>query len=101
MIDCKGRRKKMKNEENLKKRKEESKLIMAIVERAWKSNMLYKEKIDMIMDISKVHENNPMKLQEWLEADDWNFTHDIVGIATFLDRETGKLMDCFLPRYSI
>ena len=91
----------MKNEENLKKRKEESKLIMAIVERAWKSNMLYKEKIDMIMDISKVHENNPMKLQEWLEADDWNFTHDIVGIATFLDRETGKLMDCFLPRYSI
>jgi len=53
------------------------------------------------MDIAATHLNgNPLKLDDLLAADDFNFAHDINGIARHLDRDTGKLMHCFLPRFS-
>jgi hypothetical protein len=33
-----------------------------------------------------------------LEFDDFNFLHDVCGIASNLDHNTGKLMNCFCPR---
>lgn len=41
----------------------------------------------------------PLRLQELLDAEANDFAHDILGIRRHLDRETGKLQDCFLPRY--
>lgn len=53
------------------------------------------------MDLTAVHANgNPMRLADLLAADDFNFAHDIVGISRFLDRNTGRLTDCFSPRFS-
>lgn len=53
------------------------------------------------MDISAAHCNGcPMDLQKLLDADDFNFAHDVLGIRKHLDRETGKLRDCFLPRFA-
>ena len=58
-------------------------------------------RIDLMMDIEATHCNgNPLKLQELLEADDFNFTHDMIGIQQHLDRFAGQLQDCFVPRYS-
>lgn len=54
----------------------------------------------MEMDISACHISNPLKLQELLSADDGNFGHDVFGIRKYINRETGELTDCFLPRYS-
>lgn len=58
---------------------------------------------DVLMDISTVHlsGSNKLRLEEFLAADDQNFIHDIAGINRHLDRETGKLMDCFSPRFSL
>lgn len=54
-----------------------------------------------IMDVDACHNNgNPLKLQELLDADDFNFAHDVFGIRTNINRTTGKLENCFLPRYS-
>lgn len=35
-----------------------------------------------------------------LDADRFNFAHDVGGIRYHLDRNTGELADCFRPRYS-
>lgn len=56
---------------------------------------------DAIMDINAVHANGcPLKLAELLAAPDFEFAHDICGIRRHLDRTTGKLGGCFLPRYA-
>ncbi len=57
--------------------------------------------MDALMDIEACHSNGcPLKLDALLAADDVNFAHDVFGIRRHIDRETGKLGDCFSPRYS-
>ena len=59
-------------------------------------------KWELMMDIEAVHCNgNPLRLDALLSADEFNFSHDIVGIRNNLNRETGKLENCFVPRYSV
>ena len=66
----------------------------------FEADFSYKQ-LDVIMDIDACHNNGcPLKLQELLEADDFNFAHDVFGIRRHIDRTTGKLQNCFLPRYS-
>ncbi len=53
------------------------------------------------MDITATHANgNPLRLDELLAADDFNFMHDVFGIYRCLDRDTGKLTGFFRPRFS-
>ncbi|WP_398473379.1 hypothetical protein [Tardiphaga sp.] len=57
--------------------------------------------IETQMDLTATHCNgNPLRLQELLDADDLNFTHDVCGIYRHLDRNNGKLKDMFSPRFS-
>jgi hypothetical protein len=57
--------------------------------------------MDIEMDVTATHCNgNPLRLDDLLNADDFNFLHDISGIARHLDRDTGKLADFFSPRFS-
>jgi len=59
-------------------------------------------KIDALMDIDACHSNGcPLKLRELLATNDFNFAHDIFGIRQHINRRTGDLEDCFLPRYSV
>ena len=56
---------------------------------------------DAEMDITVAHVNGcPLKLDELLAADDANFSHDVFGIRRHLNRKTGQLGDCFMPRYA-
>lgn len=58
------------------------------------------ERLDITMDIIACHANGcPLKLEALLEADDFNFAHDVFGINRHIDRTTGTLQDCFLPRF--
>ena len=60
----------------------------------------YKQ-ITAMMDVGACHSNgNPLRLADLLESDDANFAHDVFGIRANIDRTTGKLMNCFVPRYS-
>ena len=57
--------------------------------------------LDFQMDITAVHANGrPLRLAELAAADDFNFAHDVLGIREHLNRETGQLENCFLPRFS-
>lgn len=53
------------------------------------------------MDITAVHANgNRLRLRDLRDADDFNFCHDVLGIRTHLNRDTGHLENFFVPRYS-
>ena len=56
----------------------------------------------LTMDITACHLNgNPLRLAELADADDETFTHDVFGIVRHIDRRTGALKDCFVPRLSL
>lgn len=56
---------------------------------------------ELHMDITATHANGcPLRLQHLLNADDFNFVHDVFGIHRHINRETGKLDNHFLPRFS-
>ncbi|MFA5301013.1 MAG: hypothetical protein WC389_22700 [Lutibacter sp.] len=80
--------------------KVEEKIAERAVTMAKKYQIQY-DKLTALMDIDACHSNgNPLKLQSLLDADDFNFAHDVFGIRDNLNRETGKLEHCFSPRYS-
>lgn len=79
------------------------KLAKDIVARA--NNIQGFGKVDAMslqMDIVATHISGcKLKLLELLKADAGNFLHDICGIMRHLDRTTGELQDCFVPRYTV
>ena len=82
-------------------KKEDHELISKIVDRVIKEHKSIK-KMDLSMDITAVHCNDTkIDLGKLFNADDFNFYHDVFGIMRHIDRRTGKLQDCFLPRCSI
>ncbi len=57
--------------------------------------------MDADMDITACHVNAfPLRLDELLHADEFNFSHDVFGIRRHLNRETGQLENCFVPRFA-
>lgn len=84
--------------------KAEAQLISQIADRA---DAMFAEaganqsKMDTVMDLSACVANGcPLKLAELLAADDFNFAHDVGGIRRHINRTTGKLENCFLPRFA-
>lgn len=59
------------------------------------------DRLSLDMDLCAAHRNGcPLKLDALLAADDANFGHDVFGIRRYMDRRTGKLTGCFLPRFA-
>lgn len=76
-------------------------LIEGIADRAEKAGLVFKNynRRTLMMDLSACNANGcPMDFERLLAAPDFDFTHDICGIARHMNRETGQLGDCFLPR---
>lgn len=73
--------------------------IIQIANRADSYNMRI-DRLSLMMDLEAVHAYNPLRLADLLEADKNNFYHDICGIREHLNRQTKRLENCFLPRYT-
>ena len=59
------------------------------------------ERMNLSMDLTACHCNGcPLDLQRLLKAPLGDFGHDINGITAHMDRNTGQLLDCFVPRYA-
>lgn len=80
----------------------ETQLILKIAKRAVamaKANDIEHDHMSAIMDIEACHCNGtPLDLGKLLAADDGTFGHDVFGIRRFIDRSTGKIGGCFVPR---
>lgn len=87
---------------SFKASKEEFKTIGKIARRAVALAVTHDIEYDYLtadMDISACHANGtPLDLDKLLAADDFNFAHDVFGIRRHIDRDTGEIMDCFVPR---
>lgn len=58
-------------------------------------------KTDLEMDLIATHANGcPMQFQRLLDADNFDFVHDVLGIREHLNRRTGRLEHHFLPRFA-
>ncbi len=59
------------------------------------------DRMSIHMDIVACHGNGcPLLLEDFANADDVNFAHDVGGIYRHLNRTTGLLEDYFMPRYA-
>lgn len=59
-------------------------------------------KIDIYMDLDMCIEGGcELDLERLLNANDYDFAHDISGIHTYLNHETKVLTRGFLPRFAI
>ena len=74
-------------------------LVIKIANRA--SKIYSVDRFAFIMDITYCIEGGcNLDLNGLLNADETNFMHDMAGIHNHLNRETKKLDNCFVPRYT-
>lgn len=81
--------------------REETNVIRRIANRAHdvlKRNGCSVRTVYIEMDVSAAHIACPIDLEKLESAEDFTFMHDIGGIRRHIDRETGELKDCFVPR---
>jgi hypothetical protein len=79
-------------------------IIDKIVDRAMKIGLYENNRLTAHMDIVNAAKHFNMRLEDWLEADNFNFIHDIVGIYKAIDRSK-HIADFsndpwFLPRFA-
>lgn len=66
------------------------------------ANGIKRDLLSTEMDVTACHLNSvKLRLAALLAADDFNLAHDVFGIERHLDRDTGQLGGCFLPRFSV
>ena len=81
--------------------KAEFELCDKIAERAMEMGFYTDNKITAYMDITNAAKYWNMRLEEWLNADDFNFAHDIVGIYKNIVREYPvEFTNFFVPRFA-
>jgi hypothetical protein len=90
---------------NLDVSKYEIELVDAIVDRAapmYRKLNVPDDRLTIYMDIVACHSNGcPLRLSELAHAAPGDFAHDIFGIRSHINRRTGQLEDCFVPRYAV
>jgi hypothetical protein len=79
----------------------ELELIGAIVERYVEIIKPEREKTAILMDVMLTHYTIGLKLEEMVNGPQYDFVHDMMGIQKHLDRQTGAMLDCFLPRFAV
>ena len=76
------------------------KLIGLIVKRAFAERGDIRNKLYLQIDISATHLRKPLRLEDLLKADDFDFNQDIYGIVKHINRKTGELGNFFVPRFT-
>ena len=84
--------------------KDETRTIQQIADRAsamaGSHNKSY-PRVEAAMDLTATHANGcPLRLEELLGAEPFDFAHDVFGIRRHLNRQTGQLENHFHPRYA-
>jgi hypothetical protein len=80
--------------------RKDSALVTIIVRRAIASKLNgHSDAEGLEMDLLATHANGcPLDFEKLLAFNEFNFAHDVVGIQRHLDRDTGELLHCFVPR---
>jgi hypothetical protein len=84
------------------KAKERFMMYVKIAQRAEGMDLYHGERSTFLMDLESADLAFNMRLEDWLNADDFNFAHDVVGIVNNIDRSEfpSTNFNCFLPRFA-
>ena len=80
--------------------KERFLMYVKVAERAEDMGIYHGERFSLLMDIENADKAFNIRLEDWLEADDFNFAHDVVGIVNNIDRRNPVNFGYFLPRFA-
>jgi hypothetical protein len=73
----------------------------AIVKRAESMGIvLGNDRLSALMDLEVANDTFALRLDDFLNADGFNFAHDFTGIQRYIDRNTKTFNNCFYPRYA-
>jgi hypothetical protein len=85
--------------------REELELVKQIAERveeltaAMQIEGMQYDRHELVMDLDAAYTSaGPVNLTRLLESPDADFLHDIYGIRRHIDRASGELTGCFMPR---
>jgi len=83
---------------------EDRALMLLCAQRATRIARAFKVRyplIDAQLDLTVTHTHGcALDFAGLLAARDSDFAHDVFGINAHLDRRTGELKDCFVPRFA-
>lgn len=84
------------------KTKEKMMMYVEIAKRAEKMGLYHGERHTLLMDLESADLMFNLRLEDLLNADDLNFSHDVVGIVNNVNRSTFPAKDfgLFVPRYA-
>ena len=73
-----------------------------ITKRAESEGLYNGERINLLMDIESADKKFKLRLDDWLNADEFNFAHDLYGIMNNIVRDSFPATDFgfFVPRFS-
>lgn len=81
------------------KTKERFMMYVEIAKRAEEMEIYNGERFTLLMDLEHADNAFNLRLEDLLNADNFNFAHDVVGIVNNINRET-KDFGLFVPRYT-
>ena len=81
----------------------DARLIRRIVKRAQRNHpAMVPDPMTLEMDLCAFHVKGPgLRLRELLEAENFEFVHDVGGITLNIDRDTLEMRNHFWPRYAV
>lgn len=73
-----------------------------VAQRAEEMGIYNGERITLLMDIESADNVFELRLEDWLNADDFNFAHDLIGIVKNIDRTKFPTVEfnLFVPRFA-
>lgn len=78
-------------------KKQSLQIIAKIIERADNMGVLMFDRLSLLMDLEYVSINSNLNLSDLLNANNFNFTHDISGIQNNMNRQTKTMENSFVP----
>lgn len=75
-------------------------IIVDIAKRADEMGLLHFNRLSLMMDLECANEHYNLALEELLNANNLNFSHDISGIQCHIDRDTKSFDPTFTPRFA-
>ncbi len=82
------------------KTKEKFMMYVKLAQRAEGMGIYTGERFTLLMDIENADKVFNLRLEDLLNADDFNFAHDIVGIVNNINRNNPTDFNLFVPRYA-
>ena len=66
----------------------------------YENRSAYPSRVTIMMDVENADRQFNLRLDELLEAEDYEGAHEVFGIVNNIDRTTGKVGNFFVPRFA-